>query len=88
MTKTLYAVFDGKALLPEETIKDLVPNQKYLIQIIFQEKPLKKKKNRVLQRILARATDLGISDLAAQHDHYLYGTKKIKKMLFIKERSD
>jgi hypothetical protein len=28
------------------------------------------------QRILDRATDLGISDLAEQHDHYLYGTEK------------
>lgn len=28
------------------------------------------------QRILARATDLGVSDLAEQHDHYLYGTAK------------
>ena len=28
------------------------------------------------QRILARATDLGVSDLAEQHDHYLYGTEK------------
>jgi hypothetical protein len=76
MTKTLHAVFDGKALFPEEAVDDLVPYQRYLIQIIFQEKPLKKKKNRVLQRISARATDLGVSDLAAQHDHYLYGTKK------------
>lgn len=76
MTKTLYAVFDGKALFPEEAVDDLVPYQRYLIQIIFQEKPLKKKTNRVLQRILARATDLGVSDLAAQHDHYLYGTDK------------
>lgn len=28
------------------------------------------------QRILDRATDLGVSDLAEQHDHYLYGTEK------------
>ena len=28
------------------------------------------------QGILARATDLGVSDLAEQHDHYLYGTEK------------
>ena len=28
------------------------------------------------KHILARATDLGISDLAEQHDHYLYGTEK------------
>ena len=28
------------------------------------------------QRILDRTTDLGVSDLAEQHDHYLYGTEK------------
>jgi hypothetical protein len=28
------------------------------------------------ERILDRATDLGVSDLAEQHDHYLYGTEK------------
>ena len=28
------------------------------------------------QRILARATDPGVSDLAEQHDHCLYGTEK------------
>jgi hypothetical protein len=70
MIKTLHAIFDGKALFPEETINDLIPNQRYLIQIIFQEKPLKKKRNRVLQRILARATDLGVSDLAGKHGEH------------------
>lgn len=28
------------------------------------------------QRILERAADLGMSDLAEQHDHYLYGVDK------------
>jgi hypothetical protein len=28
------------------------------------------------QRILDRATSLGVRDLAEQHDHYLYGTEK------------
>lgn len=28
------------------------------------------------QRILARAANLGVSDLADQHDHYLYGVDK------------
>ena len=30
----------------------------------------------VLQRLLALATDLGVDDLAGQHDHYLYGVEK------------
>ena len=28
------------------------------------------------ERILGRATDLGVRDLAEQHDHYLYSTEK------------
>jgi hypothetical protein len=31
---------------------------------------------RAFRRILKRATDLGITDLAEQHDHYLYGTDR------------
>jgi hypothetical protein len=29
-----------------------------------------------LDDLLALATDLGVSDLAEQHDHYLYGTER------------
>jgi len=31
---------------------------------------------RAFRKILERATDLGITDLAEQHDHYLYGVGK------------
>ena len=31
---------------------------------------------RAFQQILDRATDLGVTDLAEQHDHYLYGVEK------------
>ena len=31
---------------------------------------------RAFRRILERATDFGITDLAEQHDHYLYGVDK------------
>jgi hypothetical protein len=31
---------------------------------------------RAFRKILERATDLGITDLAEQHDHYLYGVDK------------
>lgn len=30
----------------------------------------------VLNNLLSLATDLGVSDLAEQHDHYLYGTER------------
>ncbi len=75
MTTDVYAVFDGKVFKPEEPLK-LKPNQRYRIRIEFEKKSNKKRTGRVLQRISARAQDLGISDLAEQLDHYLYGTEK------------
>lgn len=75
MTKSLYATFDGHVFTPEEDV-DLLPNQRYLISIETQPNKKLSKKGKVLQRIAARAKDLGIPDLATQHDHYLYGTEK------------
>lgn len=75
MKKTLKVVFDGQVFQPEEPV-DLTPNTCYFaILEKIEEKP-KKIPNRALRRILERAMDLGIFDLARQHDHYLYGTDK------------
>lgn len=75
MPLTLYAIFDGHVHTPEESI-DLTPNERYLIRIEALPKQKPKRKKKILQRISARAKDLGVSDLSAQHDHYLYGTEK------------
>ncbi len=75
MTQTLYATYDGQVLMPEGKV-DLLPNQRCLIRIEVLSKQELKRKKKILQRLSARAIDLGISDLAAQHDHYLYGTEK------------
>jgi hypothetical protein len=75
MAQTLYATYDGQALMPEGKI-DLLPNQRYLIHIEYKPEQKPQRKKKILQRLSARAMDLGVSDLAAQHDHYLYGTDK------------
>ena len=75
MTEMFYVTFDGRVLLPDSVV-DLQPNQKYRIQILPEKESARKPKLKALQRIRARAKDLGVSDLAEQHDHYLYGTKK------------
>ncbi|MBN2090467.1 hypothetical protein JW964_12710 [candidate division KSB1 bacterium] len=75
MTEVFYVTFDGHVFLPESNV-DLQPNQRYLIRILPENQSEKKTKPSALKRILARARDLGISDLADQHDHYLYGTDK------------
>ena len=74
--KTLTVIFDGQVLCPEEPV-DLEPNVHYIVTVERkeEEKP-QVPSNRAFRRILERATDLGISDLAQQHDHYLYGTEK------------
>jgi len=62
--------------MPEGKV-DLLPNQRYLIRIEVMTNQKPKRKKKILQRLSARAMNLGISDLAAQHDHYLYGTEKL-----------
>ena len=42
---------------------------------IAEEKPEPHTGN-TLQELLNLAMDLGVEDLAEQHDHYLYGTEK------------
>lgn len=75
MTQTIYATYDGNVLMPEGKV-DLMPNQRYLLRIEVTKNEKPKKKKNILQRLSGRAIDLEISDLAAQHDHYLYGTEK------------
>nr|VFK41615.1 MAG: hypothetical protein BECKTC1821E_GA0114239_101248 [Candidatus Kentron sp. TC]VFK50045.1 MAG: hypothetical protein BECKTC1821D_GA0114238_10884 [Candidatus Kentron sp. TC]VFK62348.1 MAG: hypothetical protein BECKTC1821F_GA0114240_10734 [Candidatus Kentron sp. TC] len=79
MAQTLYATYDGHVFMPEGKV-DLLPHRQYLIRI--ETKPEQESvhftepRKRVLQRLSERAMDFGVSDLAAQHDHYLYGTEK------------
>lgn len=75
MVQTIYATYDGHVFMPEGKV-DLLPNQRYLIRVEKKPTQKPKPKKKILQRLSARAMDLGISDLARQHDHYLYGTEK------------
>jgi hypothetical protein len=75
MKKALKLVFDGQVFQPEEPV-NLTPNTCYFAIIEKIEERPKKIPNRALRRIRERAMDLGIYDLARQHDHYLYGTDK------------
>jgi hypothetical protein len=73
MKKTVKVTFDGKVFHPEEPV-GLEPNTRYTVIIEKEEKNIP---NRAFARILERAMDLGVTDLAKQHDHYLYGTEKV-----------
>lgn len=76
MTTTIHAVFDGTVFKPEERI-DFQPNQRYVLSIIPANESQAQPKNQALARILARAADLGVSDLAEHHDDYLHGMKPL-----------
>ena len=69
---TIHAHFDGKVIIPDEPL-DLQPNQAVIIQL----EPLDEKES-ALAWIAANAVedDALPSDLADQHDHYLYGSPK------------
>ena len=76
MARTITVVFDGEVFRPREPV-DLPANSEY--QLTVQEPtphPETRDMPEVFRRILDRARDLGVGDLAEQHDHYLYGTPK------------
>nr|VFK12646.1 MAG: hypothetical protein BECKLPF1236B_GA0070989_103912 [Candidatus Kentron sp. LPFa] len=75
MPQTLYATYDGHVFTPEKEV-DLLPNRRYSIRIEMQPEQKPEPKKKILRKLSERAMDLGVSDLAAQHDHYLYGTEK------------
>jgi hypothetical protein len=77
MTRTVAVVYDGEVFRPVEPL-DLPPNTRGRVTIPdeTEERP-RGAPPRAVQRILERARALDLPpDLAAQHDHYLYGTPK------------
>lgn len=72
MTRKITAHFDGKAIIPDEPVQ-LPVGQPLRVQIEVQEGESPR-----FADLLDFAADLpdAPSDLAAQHDHYLYGSPK------------
>lgn len=75
MQLTVHAVFDGEVLRPEEPLA-LERDRRYAVTIDVPPPDPPPPSDRPLRRYAALAQDLGVEDLAAQHDHYLYGTPK------------
>ncbi|MBS4027885.1 MAG: antitoxin family protein [Ignavibacteriales bacterium] len=77
MTQRLHAVYDGKVLCPEEPV-DLELNERYLLTIERNEKvdDIFESENDPAFNLSSLAVRTGISDLATEHNHYLYGTQK------------
>jgi len=64
-------------MLAEDEQTDIVELLRRLLAATNGNKTQPQATTRAFQRILDRATDLGVTDLAEQHDHYLYGAEKI-----------
>ena len=62
--------------LAEDEQADPIEILTRLITLAIQQRVRPQSPTRAFQRILDRATDLDITDLAEQHDHYLYGVEK------------
>ena len=62
--------------LAQEEQTDPIEILTRLITLAMQQSVPLQSPTRAFQRIRDRATDLGITDLAEQHDHYLYGVEK------------
>jgi hypothetical protein len=78
MSTTFHATFDGKVLHPEEDV-DLKPNTRYVVIIEGEEKESKtsgEEEEYPLTFIRSLATDMGVSDLAENHDYYAHGQPK------------
>jgi hypothetical protein len=73
---TVNAHFDGKVIVPDEPL-DLPPNQALIVQI-ERVGALAPAEESALAWIAANAVDSDAlpTDLADQHDHYLYGRPK------------
>lgn len=77
MTKTVHAIFDGKVFFPEEDV-DLKINKRYRlrIELLAQEEMNESVETDSAFDIASLAVKTGITDLATNHDHYLYGIPK------------
>ncbi len=76
MTKTVHAIFDGKVFCPKEPV-DFEVNGHYILQI----QPEVHSRNSEIESdpafdLSSIAVKTEIPNLAAEHDHYLYGVPK------------
>ncbi|MEX0774256.1 MAG: hypothetical protein WD042_00940 [Phycisphaeraceae bacterium] len=83
MQQTILAHFDGRAIVPDEPL-DLPAGQALQVTVSPVERGDERPQSSPIGAFLAdwackrsRVEDDGLpDDLAAQHDHYLYGTPK------------
>jgi hypothetical protein len=74
---TVHAHFDGKAIIPDEPL-DMPPNQALIVQIerVGPREPVEESASAWLAANAVENNALP-TDLADQHDHYLYGRPRV-----------
>ncbi len=76
MSQTIPVVSDGEVFRPTAPV-NLPPGGEYHVTVDDSDaQPEAEVMPEIFRLILDRARDLGVGDLAEQHDHYLYGTPK------------
>ena len=82
MKRMVSVFYDGEVLRPEQPL-DLAPQTRYVVTIEAAPavptpapEPAPEPAPGILDDILDLSAHFGIPDLAAQHDHYLYGLPK------------
>ena len=71
MPMQVYSELQSLATHPQEDVIET------LRRLIAQAREQADTVPNALMRILDRATDLGVADLAEEHDHYLYGMDEV-----------
>ena len=75
--KNIKAVYDGKQVKLLEPVD--LPANTPLEVIVKKKRPARTRKQDSWDSLGDDALDLGVSDLAEQHDHYLYGVPKRRR---------
>jgi hypothetical protein len=75
--RSIKAVYDGKQVKFLEPV-DLPANTQLEI-IVKKKSPRRKRSQDAWDSLGDNAIDLGVSDLAEQHDHYIYGLPKRRR---------
>jgi len=74
---SIHAHFDGNVIVPDDPV-DLPRNQALIVQIEPVNQPDRARDASSLDWLAENAVDSSVlpTDLALEHDHYLYGTNK------------
>ncbi len=75
--KSIKAVYDGKRVKLLEPVS--LPANTPLEILVKKKQPERKRRQDSWDSLGDDAIDLGVSDLAEQHDHYLYGVPKRRR---------